>query len=73
MKRTGKELTDVEMIDTFFEIVNMTIAAYENPVREGFKKGSRCEQLGYDIVKMLFSKQIIETGKDEGQQRIEHT
>lgn len=73
MQRTGIELTDIEMIDTFIEIVDLAIKAYDNPVREGFRRGSRCEQLGYDLVKLLMHKQIIKTGKGEGQQRLENT
>lgn len=73
MQRTENQLTDVEMIDTLLEIVDMTLSAYDNPVREGFQKGSRCSQIGYDLVRLLLDKKIIKTGRTEGQQRLENT
>lgn len=73
MQKTERELTDIEIIDTFFDIINLIISTYGNPIREEFKRKSRCEQLGYDIIKLLMSRNIIMTGKKEAQIRLEET
>lgn len=41
MQRTGRELTDIEMIDLFFDIVQIMMDAYNKPLRAEFEKQSR--------------------------------
>lgn len=70
MRRTLKELTDIEIIDTFFEIVDMICESYNHPVRGDFQKASRAAQIGYDIQRTLLDKQIIETGSKYNQEKL---
>ena len=70
MRRTERELTDVEIIDTFDKIVDTIINNYEHEVPESFKKESRAAWIGYKIQRMLLDERIIETGKKEEQRRL---
>jgi len=70
MRRTERELTDVEIIDTFDKIVDTIINNYEHEVPESFRKESRAAWIGYKIQRMLLDKRIIETGKKEEQRRL---
>lgn len=70
MRRTERELTDVEIIDTFDKIVDTIINNYEQEVPESFRKESRAAWIGYKIQKMLLDEKIIETGKKEEQRRL---
>ena len=71
MQKTERELTDIEIIDALMDIVDLVIRTYDNPIREEFKKTSRCSQLGYDIIKLLMSRNFIKTGKTEAQISLE--
>lgn len=70
MRRTERELTDVEIIDTFDKIVDTIINNYEQEVPESFRKESRAAWIGYKIQRMLLDEKIIETGKREEQRRL---
>lgn len=70
MRRTERELTDVEIIDAFDKIVDIIINNYEQEVPESFRKESRAAWIGYKIQRMLLDKKIIETGKKEEQRRL---
>lgn len=70
MRRTERELTDVEIIDAFDKIVDIIINNYEQEVPESFRKGSRAAWIGYKIQRMLLDEKIIETGKKEEQRRL---
>ncbi len=63
MQRTGRELTDIEMIDLFFDIVQIMMDAYNKPLRAEFEKQSRAAQAGYDIMILLHEKKIIVPGE----------
>ena len=71
MQKTERELTDIEIIDALMDIVELVIRTYDNPIRDEFKKTSRCSQLGYDIIKLLMSRNFIKTGKTEAQISLE--
>lgn len=70
MRRTERELTDVEIIDAFDKIVDIIINNYEQEVPESFRKESRAAWIGYKIQRMLLDEKIIETGKKEVQRRL---
>ena len=70
MRRTERELTDVEIIDTFDKIVDTIINNYEHEVPESFRKESRAAWIGYKIQRILLDEKIIETGKREEQRRL---
>lgn len=70
MRRTERELTDVEIIDAFDKIVDIIINNYEQEVSESFRKESRAAWIGYKIQRMLLDEKIIETGKKEEQRRL---
>lgn len=67
MRRTERELTDVEMIDALQDIISIIITGNHQPIREGFERSSRCAQIGYDIEKRLIDLNILEFGPPEGQ------
>ena len=71
MRRTERELTDVEIIDAFDEILAIIICNYDRQVSEDFKKASRAAEIGYTIQKRLIELKIIEPGKNEDQRRME--
>lgn len=71
MQRTDKEVSDIEIIDTYMEILDLVESTYEDPIREDFKKKSRCEQLGYDLLYLLINKGVIAPGKKDPQQRLD--
>ena len=62
-----QELSASESNRVLKEILNIIIDAYDNPVRDEYKKESRCAQIGHDIVWDLLGQGIIATGKEEGQ------
>lgn len=70
MRRTERELTDVEIIDAFDKIIDIIINNYEQEVPESFRKESRAAWIGYKIQRMLLDEKIIETGKKEEQRRL---
>ena len=73
MQRTERELTDVEMIDAFDEILDLIIEAYDKPLRKDFERQSRPAQFGYDILRMLIDKRILSVGSKvtkDGQYKI---
>lgn len=71
MQKTERDLTDIEMIDALLDIVEIVIIAYDQPIRKEFEKKSRCEQVGYDTIRLLIDRGIMQTGKREGQMRLE--
>lgn len=71
MQKTDRELSDVEIIDTYMEILDLVESTYEDPIREDFKKQSRSAQLGYDLLRLLIDKGVIAPGKKDPQQKID--
>lgn len=71
MYQVEREITDVEIIDVFYEIIDLLLRGYNEPIREGFKKKSRAEQVGYDLTMCLIRKDIIHVGEQEVQQKLE--
>lgn len=71
MQKTDRELSDVEIIDTYMEILDLIESTYEDPIREDFKKQSRSAQLGYDLLRLLIDKGVIAPGKKDPQQKID--
>lgn len=71
MYQVEREITDVEIIDAFYEIIDLLLRGYNEPIREGFSKKSRAEQVGYDLTMCLIRKDIIHVGKQEDQQKLE--
>ena len=73
MQKTERELTDVEMIDTLDEILDLIIETYDKPLRKDFEKQSRPAQFGYDILRMLMEKGLLSVGSEvtkDGQYKI---
>lgn len=64
-------LNALESSQVLDEILKIIIDAYDDPVRDDFKKYSRSAQIGHDIVWRLLEEGIIATGKEEGQIRFE--
>ena len=71
MYQVEREITDVEIIDAFYEIIDLLLRGYNEPIREGFNKKSRAEQVGYDLTMCLIRKDIIHVGKQDDQQKLE--
>lgn len=71
MQRTDKELSDVEIIDTYFEILDLIVRTYSEPLRADFLRQSRCAQLGYDLLRLTIDRGVIAPGKKDPQQRID--
>lgn len=59
MRRTERELTDVEIIDAFNYIVDLICDCYNHPVRSEFEKGTRSAQIGHDIVHAMTQRDIL--------------
>lgn len=70
MQRTERQLTDVEMIDAFLEILSIIIKGYKDPIRPEFYKESRAGQVGYDIVEHLVREDILRPGKLDQQEKL---
>ena len=71
MYQVEREITDVEIIDVFYEIIDLLLRGYNEPIREGFSKKSRAEQVGYDLTMCLIRKDLIHVGQKEEQQKLE--
>lgn len=71
MRKTERELTDVEMIDALLHIVDIIIDDYDREVAPQFRKDSRAAQIGYEIQRFMIEAGIIEPGKSETQRRLE--
>lgn len=71
MRRTQRELTDVEIKDTFFKLVDLICDSYNHPVRKEFQKSSRAAQIGYDSQRVLLDAKIIEIGERFRQERLD--
>lgn len=70
MRRTDRELTDVEIIDAFENIIDIIINNSEGEVLPQFKKESRAAQIGFLIQRLLLEAEIIEPGKPNYQRRL---
>lgn len=70
MQKTDIEVSDIEIIDTYMEILDLVESTYEDPIREDFKRQSRCAQLGYDLIRLLIKKGVIAPGDNDPQQRM---
>lgn len=62
MLRTHREVTDVEMIDTLNEVIDIVVDCYQHPVREHFQKSARSAQIGYDIQRCLIAHDLVRPG-----------
>lgn len=62
MQLSERELTDIEMIDAFLDILDMAVSNSNDPIREEFKKTSRCDQLGYDLKRYLLEHKFVRLG-----------
>ena len=63
MQGTGQQLESEEISRIFAEIIQKTLEAYNQPIREKFKKMSRAEQLGYDVTRILLRENIVRPGE----------
>lgn len=63
MQGTGQQLENEEISRIFAEIIQRTLDAYNQPIREKFKKMSRAEQLGYDVTRILLRENIVRPGE----------
>lgn len=71
MRRTTRDLTDVEMIDALEKIISTIIDDYKGPVAPEFRRESRAAQIGYKTQRILLDYQIIEVGEENEQKRLE--
>lgn len=71
MQRTDKELSDVEIIDTYYEILDLIVSTYNNPLRVDFLRQSRSAQLGYDLMRLAMDKGVIAPGGQDPQIRMD--
>lgn len=60
MQRVQREVTDVEMIDTLQEIIDLVIDNYGQGVAPEFQKASRASQIGKGIVDKLLERNLME-------------
>lgn len=60
MHRINRELSDVEIIDTFFELLDLIVNIYNVPVRPEFLQSTRAAQLGHDMIDKLIQRDILE-------------
>lgn len=63
MQGTGQQLECEEISRIFAEIIQKTLEAYNQPIRDKFKKMSRAEQLGYDVTRILLRENIVRPGE----------
>lgn len=70
MRRTAKELTDVEIIDAFEDIIDIVLKGNNEPIRKEFERYTRCTQIGYDIELTLKNADIIEVGENYRQEKL---
>lgn len=70
MQRTDRELTDVEIIDLYFEILDLIVGTYKDPLRADFLRQSRCAQLGYDLLRLTIDRGVIAPGEQDPQMRL---
>lgn len=71
MFKTERERTDIEMIDSLEDIIEIVLRGYNEPIRADFSKKSRSEQIGFDVTNYLRSHNMIQIGKAESQRRLE--
>lgn len=67
MQKTGIEQSDVEIIDTYYEILDLIVRTYNNPLRVDFIRQSRSAQLGYDLMRLAMDKGVIAPGGQDPQ------
>lgn len=70
MRRTERELTDVDIIDAFQEIIEIIIKSNQGEVEPPYRKESRCAQVGHKIETYLVRHQIIEPGEPVHQKEL---
>lgn len=70
MRRVERELTDVEIIDTFEEIRDMMIANSEGEVLPQFQKESRMAQQGWRLTQIMLKHQMMEPGRWDPQEKL---
>lgn len=63
MRRTDRELTDVDIIDAFDDIIDIIIESNQGEVLPPYRKESRCAQVGHKIQTYLVREKIIEPGE----------
>lgn len=70
MRKTGKKNSDIEIRDTYNEILDLIVRTYEEPPRKDFEKQSRCAQLGYDLLRLTISSGLIAPGDSDPQMKL---
>ena len=71
MYKIDRERTDIEMIDSLEDIIEIVLRGYNEPIRADFSKKSRSEQIGFDVTNYLRSHNMIQIGKAESLRRLE--
>lgn len=71
MYKIDRERTDIEMIDSLEDIIEIVLRGYNEPIRADFSKKSRSEQIGFDITNYLRAHDMIQIGKSESQRKLE--
>ena len=71
MYKIDRERTDIEMIDSLEDIIEIVLRGYNEPIRADFSKKSRSEQIGFDVTNYLRAHDMIQIGKSESQRKLE--
>lgn len=71
MYKIDRERTDIEMIDSLEDIIEIVLKGYNEPIRADFSKKSRSEQIGFDVTNYLRAHDMIQIGKSESQRKLE--
>ncbi len=71
MRRSARNMTDAEIINAFWSIVEIITTNYKKQVPESFRKESRAAWIGYLVQRFLLDEKIIETGDENEQRRFE--
>ena len=71
MYQIDREIQDIDVIDAFYGVIEIVLKGYNEPIRDGFNKKSRSEQIGYDVTNYLMENQFIHIGQNEAQHRLD--
>lgn len=71
MYKIDRERTDIEMIDSLEDIIEIVLRGYNEPIRADFSKKSRSEQIGFDVTNYLRAHDMIQIGKSESQRKLD--
>ena len=71
MYQIDREIQDIDVIDAFYGVIEIVLKGYNEPIKDGFSKKSRSEQIGYDVTNYLMENQFIHVGQYDTQHRLD--